>query len=1194
MAVIERCYAINKSSNSVYYSDDFGTTWTEIPSNVSTTSASDIGASPTDFDRLLVLNGATAATTPYLSTDGAVSFSAGANMSGKEILFLSTTAVVTGGKRLKSNTGTEISISLDGGASFSQTIDTSSLFTYPGAVANNITVMSVDFTSSAGGYIAIAGDGDNSLADQILARTVDRGNSFPDAIILSGADYGVIRCVISNPEGRVLFASGDPGLPGRGNIYSIDTALTDIPVRVKQGISAGDITNNRITKFFRRPSGSLDVIFFLDSSGNLIKTENGGTTWINRGAVPGNCVDIMAINDSTLIALTASPNAIYKSVSDGITWQQVAQPTWNNPEALAYNTLSECLTCPPGYTEIGTINSRRCEKFQIAGPICKPPYEYFAIDERCASPSDITPANIVYAIDYSSSVDTNESLLFVNFLLNVNDLIADRLAIGSVEVAIVKWAEHPCLTLPFTSDVDEIRNNILNTAISCSPFGIFTNHIGAFCESVTALYEKSLERPEADNILIIFTDGAANINETGCDLRSIGLNPAVPIGDSETTFDTFLSLAKKTKETLNNKGLKIMVVMVGSATDREEIREQFIDGPLSRGIEPYPSQSPGGNYYLFDGGDFADVNSIVQQIRLGLASQQYPTEPCPTGCIGVAGDDNLGYCECRDEIVPVKCLYKLTECSGAVGPIYTSQQVFSFWFSGPPRLPIVRLSLSDVNYFPGCFSISKVLEQDVPSIPESEIFMVSPDQTFETCELCGSPSYVEFTDCAGSANTQYSTDVIDWQNNYLDLGFTVVKSSRADLPAGVCWSGRIITELPVGAVPVDFTGWIIPGEQYAECIDCLPIDIPSYRLSDTCQNLLPDIYTQEDFSGVTGQIVKVLQYPNKCWDVSINLDSSVTHEVLTLDGLPFSTCVDCLPSRATIYTLTNCQVDTDVLATESNLSQYLGQIVRLTTTGDVCWIVDVVGSTQLATQDVSVIQAFSTCPDCYPLTYKFVSCENRGAVKYTRLDFSEYVGQIVRVQEYPGVCWNISIESDISVPVENLTLQGQTFERCEDCVTAYYQLTNCANPEVFLISSTDLSIYMGRTVTLAGYPGLCFTVSEPKCDCILVSINNIDYTVYSEPALFNGRKRYIFETESGDTLGVAWNTNPNQWELFDTTTLEAYGYSTLDSACPFSNLWTVVQGAPYIITSIGFCAEQIFNVAPELDFDNCLPCIKCI
>jgi hypothetical protein len=135
---------------------------------------------------------------------------------------------------------------------------------------------------------------------------------------------------------------------------------------------------------------------------------------------------------------------------------------------------------------------------------------------------------------------------------------------------------------------------------------------------------------------------------------------------------------------------------------------------------------------------------------------------------------------------------------------------------------------------------------------------------------------------------------------------------------------------------------------------------------------------------------------------------------------------------------------------------------------------------------------------------------------------------------------------------------------------------------------------MGRTITLAGYPSLCFTVSEPKCDCILVSVDNINYTAYAEPSLFNGKKRYIFETDSGDTLGIAWNTNPNQWELFDITTLETYGFSILDSVCPFSNFWTVVQGAPHIITSIGFCAERIFNVAPELDFDNCLPCIKCI
>jgi hypothetical protein len=135
---------------------------------------------------------------------------------------------------------------------------------------------------------------------------------------------------------------------------------------------------------------------------------------------------------------------------------------------------------------------------------------------------------------------------------------------------------------------------------------------------------------------------------------------------------------------------------------------------------------------------------------------------------------------------------------------------------------------------------------------------------------------------------------------------------------------------------------------------------------------------------------------------------------------------------------------------------------------------------------------------------------------------------------------------------------------------------------------------MNRIITAAGFPGLCFNVSEPKCDCIKLTINDIDYTVSAQAALFNDKKYYRFDTESGDSLGLAWSINPNRWELFNLSTLEVYGFTTADIECPFSNFWTIQQGSPYVITSVTFCVDKIYNIAPELDFANCEPCINCI
>jgi hypothetical protein len=1192
---ISRFYAINRSTNSVYYSDDLGSVWTEIASNVSTSEASDIGANPLIFNDILVLNGANAPGTPYLSVDGGSIFAPGANISGKEIIYASSTCIVAGGKRLKSNTGPEISISVDGGLSFSRTIDTTRLYSYPGANFGSITVMSVDFTSPAGGYIAIAGKGDNSNADQIIARTYDRGNSFPDAIILDGNIYGVIRSIYATKSGNILFVAGEPSLAGRAKIYKIDKALTDIPVEVYSGVTAGSLTNASITKFFTLPNRAVsgDTVYFVDSSGQVLISRDAGETWQLRRSLPATCVDAIVDYSGVIMALTYSPNVIYRSFNDAQTWDQFPQPAWNNPEALAYNELATCDSCVTGYTDVGDLNDARyCVAFPETGPICKPPYQYFAIDKRCATPGALVPTNIVYAIDQSSSVTPDENLLFKEFIVRTTNELSDRLDTGAIEISVIKWADTACLVLPFTSNKSDIVNSVISDSISC-PIGLFTSHVDAFCLSTRTMYEKSILKPEAKNVLIVFTDGKNNVNQFGCNLSDINLTPEVPPDGVNGFSSTFLKLAKNAKETLAGVGMDIFVVGVGEINERQEIELSMIDEPLAAGEEPYPSKSLLGNYYYFDGGDFTDIEYVASQIRLGLGASTYDTPECPEGCVGLPGIDGLGYCSCEDRQNVVACLYKLIDCNRIIPPIYSTDDALSrhvdFPFNFGAVITLQPVVGAGFFYQPGCYEVERVPADEIPSIPASSIFEIVIGTGFADCPACATPTYIKFTDCIDEQNIVFSIEDI---NSFgADLNKPVVKSNNVNY-SGTCWRFELDAEYINGA-PIfnSFVFSII--EQYTTCPECLPVEIPSYKCTD-CETNLPDIYTQSDLSIYAGQHAKFLQYPNICWSVSLTFDINVSYETLTPDGIPYGLCSDCLPSPVITYTLAECGNEVNQIATDSNLGQYVDQVVKLTTTGDTCWSVSLGSLPNLVLQPVSISQSFLGCQDCYPQIFEFINCQEPGIKVYTLIDFSAYVGQVVNLQEYPGICWTVDTTDDRTLPRQDLTIQGNPFIGCSECLVTYFQLTNCVNPDIFLISSTDLSIYMGRTITLAGYPSLCFTVSEPKCDCILVSVDNINYTAYAEPSLFNGKKRYIFETDSGDTLGIAWNTNPNQWELFDITTLETYGFSILDSVCPFSNFWTVVQGAPHIITSIGFCAERIFNVAPELDFDNCLPCIKCI
>lgn len=1207
MALIDRCYAINRSSNSIYYSDDFGLTWTEVPITASTTSASDIGANPYIFENIGLLNGSGTPTTPYFSVDSGASFSTGANISGKEILYITGDYVVSGGKRLNATAGPKIHISADGGATFTETLDLTSLFAYPGASFSNITVMSVDFNSEAGGYIAVSGNADNLNSDQIITRTYNRGASFPDSIILDGNIYGVIRCLISNDAGRVIFAAGDPGSVNRGKIYTIDQALSDVPIEVFSGITAGDPTNATITKFFTPNTGLIrEIFYFIDSDGDLYKSTTGGETWQFLSTIPGNCVDILAFDATKLIALTSSPNAIQKSDDGGLTWTEIPQPSWNNPVALAYNTKNACRTCNPGfqlgYISVNSNSQERCIGSFKTGPICKPPYEYFTIDKVCATPSNVRPTNLVYSVDQSGSIDASENILFKAFINKVTESLADRLAIGSIEIAVVAWSTATCINTDFTSDINVINNAVLSNSFGSCAGGNLTNHIAAFCTSTRLLHEKSLQRPDAENIMIIFTDGSNNYTDS-CNLSDIGLGPSVVNTSSDMEL---LKLAADAKQNLAGKGMKIFVVAVGSIADIANLRSTFIDDALLLGVEPYPSISTLGNYYFFSGGDFSTIDSISNQIRLGLGASIYTPDPCPENCEGIAGADGLGYCECLIADVAPLCIYKLEDCQNPpIQPtIYTKEDDLKFYIlpdsasSGYGSIVTLKNPPSPGYFYqPGCYQVSVVGEAEAPLIPEADIKAVEVFTHFVTCESCLSPELYKFTDCTNPNRFIYTTD--NCANRIQTYG-NVWKTTKQPYDDGTCWRGEYVGVVP-NASPI-VAGWqsatpITPGPLggiYQSCEACLPVDIPTYKCTD-CENNLPPVYTDRDFSFAVGQVLKVLQYPDVCWNVSLNTDTNFTLEVLTPDGLPYPICQDCLPVAAVTYTLTDCNDATNTIATQSNLDQYLTNVVRLTTTGDTCWIISAGSSPGLVPQPVSVSQSFADCPECNPQIYRFIDCQNPTNIIYTLVDFSAYVGQTVNLQEYPGVCWVVSTTDDTTVLRQDVTIEGEPFADCPSCVITYYQLTNCANQDVFLIStSTQLSQYLNRTITAAGYPGLCFTVTSPKCNCIRATINGVEYDAYPESSQFNGRNVYYITTDSGDELAIAWSINPNRWELFDRNTNDVYGFNVTDTDCPFSNFWTITQASPYIITTVSFCADRIYNIAPELDFADCVPCINCI
>ena len=134
--------------------------------------------------------------------------------------------------------------------------------------------------------------------------------------------------------------------------------------------------------------------------------------------------------------------------------------------------------------------------------------------------------------------------------------------------------------------------------------------------------------------------------------------------------------------------------------------------------------------------------------------------------------------------------------------------------------------------------------------------------------------------------------------------------------------------------------------------------------------------------------------------------------------------------------------------------------------------------------DVTVIRDYTDCDDCLGITaYKLFNCEKINEVIYTLQDFSAYVGQVIKDD---CACWVVE-EIDYQPPSETTIVDPIVFEDCNTCLTTYYTLTDCDDSESIIISSTNLSAYVGQAVKIEG------------CDpCYEVAL----YTETTAPALW--------------------------------------------------------------------------------------------
>lgn len=291
------------------------------------------------------------------------------------------------------------------------------------------------------------------------------------------------------------------------------------------------------------------------------------------------------------------------------------------------------------------------------------------------------------------------------------------------------------------------------------------------------------------------------------------------------------------------------------------------------------------------------------------------------------------------------------------------------------------------------------------------------------------------------------------------------------------------------------------------------------------------------------------------------------------------------------YKLTNCTDDTEIYST-TDLSQYDGQVVNIAGQ-EGCFSIS--QSDTPCNQDaieVTITEVYGSCEICL-VSYKLYNCKDSNVtIQTSNAQFEALLGKTVNLVEYPGDCWQVGPNDEKTLPFEDLTVSGQPYETCEECDPKEYGLTNCVNG-ISVLSTVDLSAYVGKVIKADNFPGLCFTVEENPCNCLKITINGQVYNIDKEQNLFNGKPYFQFTTVNNLPIVIAYDSNELRWEVYNPSTQGIYFYSNLNIECPITSVWQKVDPTfPGNIT-IEACTLRILNISPTEEFASCEPCVNC-
>lgn len=189
----------------------------------------------------------------------------------------------------------------------------------------------------------------------------------------------------------------------------------------------------------------------------------------------------------------------------------------------------------------------------------------------------------------------------------------------------------------------------------------------------------------------------------------------------------------------------------------------------------------------------------------------------------------------------------------------------------------------------------------------------------------------------------------------------------------------------------------------------------------------------------------------------------------------------------TCFLLTDCSNPSNTIITNTDLTSYAGQIIKIAGHTE-CWII----STTIdctSTVPVTVTGNYVDCPTCLtppPACYLLTKCGTSTTI-ITSTNVSALIGQVIRIAEQPG-CWEVTGIASTCTGSIMVTITS-TWANCVACTCTPYQLTDCRgihSPLTYGFSYLDtdtLAAHVGHVIQISSYPGDCWLVSTypPPC-----------------------------------------------------------------------------------------------------------------